>query len=138
MAIPKTVQGILDAIETELKPTLRNTDQHKGFCLALAEASIRLGGDKVLFDPAEPGSVEVLPGPDMNDLMLVGVRAFLGEDSAADYTLPPTARVGWTTEAIMRDEHPETARVVDAVLAFLGLPQPAPATGPSEEPEEDL
>lgn len=56
----KIVGDITRAIETELKPKLKNTSAHLGFCLALSEVNIRLGVKSVVFDPDEPGTIEVL------------------------------------------------------------------------------
>ena len=56
----KIVGDVTRAIETELKPTLKSTGAHLGFCQALSEVNIRLGVKSVVFDPDEPGTVEVL------------------------------------------------------------------------------
>lgn len=56
----KIVGDVTRAIEAELKSKLKNTASHLGFCLALSEVNIRLGIDGVVFDPSEPGTIEVL------------------------------------------------------------------------------
>ena len=50
------VGEVTAAIETELKPGLANTAEHKGFCTALAAVKERLGKDSVVVGPEESGS----------------------------------------------------------------------------------
>lgn len=57
----KVVCEVVRAIEADLKPKLRSTPEHKGFALGLSEVLTRLGPDSVVFDPNEPGTIEVLP-----------------------------------------------------------------------------
>jgi len=56
----KVVGDVTRAIEIELKPKLKDTSAHLGFCTALSEVNIRLGVKSVVFDPDEPGTIEVL------------------------------------------------------------------------------
>ncbi len=40
----RLVSDIIKEIEGEVKPTLKNTSEHKGFCVALAAVNTAIGG----------------------------------------------------------------------------------------------
>lgn len=56
----KIVGDVTRAIETEVKPSLKNTSEHRGFCLALSEVNVRFGTKSLVLNPDEPGAIEVL------------------------------------------------------------------------------
>lgn len=50
------VGEVTAAIETDLKPGLKSTAEHKGFCTALSAVNDRLGKDSVVGGLEDPGA----------------------------------------------------------------------------------
>lgn len=86
------VGEVAAAIEREIKPTLANTAEHKGFCTALAAVNERLGKESIV---VRPGELRFPVCPDCGVVMEKGV--------STDFGLPsPT--VVWTCECVPDSE----------------------------------
>lgn len=104
----KRMGDIIRQLDRDVKPGLKNTDEHRGFCLALSEIGARVGEDHPILEAGDTfisaGAEITIKCPDCGDI--------------------ETGEIKQGSEGF------------EVVIAPLGETEPGPVVTPTDEPEE--